>query len=459
MQQTIQLRPNLAAVTGVEWIVLPGTARNRTQQKRAHAKVARAGSSLELESTGRWAFGVAPGRVRIASAAAWLALSIGPDKSLILIKELNPDTYWLCAIYKGLPLARGDRILPRSALLSALDDLVISHDKSEFEFVLDPLEGDALQMVFHDYAAYQVASVKDLVGTAPPAKAMLLPAKSKTLLFTSIGLASMFVAGSIGYWQYQVKKNEELQRQLAMQEQAKLPPDQVFMNNFTAHYTGNPRYPAPDFLAQVYERVRSVDLEQSGWDVTKISCKASQKSCVYELTRKPFSGWLTLPPEHFNQLEQSMDGAKATATLQIVPRTLPPVRKATDLAAAFPAKVASAETMIPQFQTAKDFGLAVRLDPAAPIANVSVPDSPVDVQEGKWAVSGSVLALDVVRKMNPSLFYADSIDITPAAGALSFNIEGTYLVSLNTKVAASAPAAAAVPSGLVTAAAPPTAAK
>lgn len=248
MQQTIQLRPNLAAVTGVEWIVLPGTARNRAQQKRTHAKVTRAGSSLELVSAGRWAYGVAPGRVRVASAVAWLALSIGPEKSLILIKELSPDIYWLCAIYKGLPLTRGDRILPRSALLFALDDLVISHDKSEFEFVLDPLEGDALQMVFHDYAAYQLAGVKDLVSATPPAKSMLLPGKSKTLLFASIGLASMLVAGSTGYWQYQVKKNEELQRQLAAQEQAKLPPEQVFMNNFTAHYAGNPRYPAPAFL-------------------------------------------------------------------------------------------------------------------------------------------------------------------------------------------------------------------
>lgn len=162
--------------------------------------------------------------------------------------------------------------------------------------------------------------------------------------------------------------------------------------------------------------MRTVNLEQSGWNVTKISCKSAQKSCIYELTRKPFAGWLTLPPEHFNHLEQGMDGAKATATLQIAPRTLPPVRKAVDIAAAFPAKVASTETMIPQFQVAKDFGLSVRLDPAAPIANVSVPDSPVDVQEGKWAVSGSVLVLDVVRKIDPKLFYADYIDITPAAG-------------------------------------------
>ncbi|NEX64217.1 type 4b pilus protein PilO2 [Noviherbaspirillum galbum] len=425
MQRILNVGASTPVLIGLDWTALSREPREQKREMKTQLKFSGASHAILLSAGDSSAYGAGQAGRNTVSAAAWLALAVGAGRSLIVIKHLGGEEVWLCAIYKGLPLPRGDRILPRSRLLSALEDLMMAHDRSDFEFLLDGMQDAMLQ----EFAAFRPGSIDVLLQGTPPEQAKLVKAAGRGRLIAGLALLLLVVLGGVGYWQYRVYQEEERLRQEALKAQQQIPPDQQFMKNFLAYYAGRPRFPAVEFLDAAYKRAGKVALEQSGWRITSIDCQAATQTCTYDLVRRPFFGPLALRADQFDTLEQGMDTAKASARFDLAPKTLPAIARPMDIAAAFPSKAASSVAMLPPFQTAKDIGLAMELGAAAPIPNVSVPASPVDVQEGKWSVSGSSLAMDIVRKLDPALFYADSVTIEPGE-KLSFAFAGTYLVSI-----------------------------
>lgn len=420
------------AIIGIDWIQLPDSAQEKARQKKVHIKALGATHALTLEAGSRAAFGVIDSigekiSPKAVSGLAWLAKALGPQRSVVIIKELDGDLVWVGALYMGLPVSRGDRVVKRDILLDVLDDLMIIHQKSEFEFVLDERHPGNLAEFFEGYAPYQQTEIKALLKNIGPVGCRLIRTRTLASLIIPVVLILLLAAGGVGYWQYQLYQQRlEEERRL---KNPPLPPDQVYANSFSTYFSTKTPYPANQFRSYMYNEIRSLETRQSGWVFSTFDCEAGKRECAIEFKREPFSGELLLKPEKFIRIEQGMNAIKATMRIELPPQTMPASPRPLSLLELFPSNV-EVDNLLPLFRNLNDlgnqFGFTTSFDAPKPISTVNAPGSPIEVTEGKWSIQGPLSMFDLLDKL-PKNVFLDKARIEAAPdGTTMFSASGFY---------------------------------
>lgn len=420
-----------SVVVGIDWIHLTGTAKEKAQQKRAHLDALNSVYYVTLQRNQHVAFGAADAErgklsAKAVSGAAWIAKTLGPSNRLVFIKELGNDLVWLLVFDRGLPMARGDRIVEKKSLNNALDDLMINNERKDFKFIFDELSPGSLQEILNVDGDVKQVHLRDLLKGTMPRGCFFTLRRSMHGVFAIAG--ALLCLAVIGIWQYQSYTAKQV-------SEAKMPappppkPEAVYLNNFTTYFASVPRFRAAQLLGYLYQQVRKQDVLQNGWTFVRANCQSTQKSCTVEFKRNPFATELQWNSSKPFRIDQGMDLVRVQFSIDLAVDSLPRLQNPMELQAVFPVDTIIT-SILPMLQSWRDLGMQARLESPNAIPAVPTNNSIIQVHEGKWQVSGPMTLFELLERLPLSL-YADVVEISVTDSAAQFTIGGVYWSTLN----------------------------